>query len=120
MSYHLHLDSRAQGCSELRDPCSQVGAGLSPEGGLFKKVSPFGLRTILYKQGRSQPHIPGWARVPLSSVFPQVLINFLIFPQAVLILGPGYATGGSSRERPFADIPHLNWKPTSRTFDSIV
>ena len=27
-------------------------------------------------QGRSQPHSPGWARVPLSSFFPQILINF--------------------------------------------
>ena len=27
-------------------------------------------------QGRSQPHSPGWARVLLSSFFPQILINF--------------------------------------------
>ena len=27
-------------------------------------------------QGRSQPHSPGWARVPLSSFFPQISINF--------------------------------------------
>ena len=58
-------------------------------------------------QGRIQPHSPGWARVPLSSFFPQILINFLIFPQTLLIFflilalrvgdsptreGPGYAT----------------------------
>ena len=34
-------------------------------------------------QGRSQPHSPGWARVPgkspLSSFFPQILINFSNF-----------------------------------------
>ena len=27
-------------------------------------------------QGRSQPHSPGWARVPLSSFFPQISIIF--------------------------------------------
>ena len=63
-------------------------------------------------QGRSQPHSSGWARVPLSSFFPQVLIDFsLIFPQTLLIFflilalrvgdsptqrGPGYATGDNS------------------------
>ena len=31
------------------------------------------------KQGRSQPHSPGWARVPLSSFFPQISINFFYF-----------------------------------------
>ena len=30
-------------------------------------------------QGRSQLHSPGWARVPLSSFFPQILINFSYF-----------------------------------------
>ena len=58
-------------------------------------------------QGRSQPHCPGWARLPLSTFFPQISINFLIFPQIFLISflilvlrvgesptreGPGYAT----------------------------
>ena len=38
-------------------------------------------------QGRSQPHGSGWARVPLSSFFPQISINFsFIFPQTLLIL----------------------------------
>ena len=32
--------------------------------------------TILCHQGRSQPHSPGWARILLSSVFPQISINF--------------------------------------------
>ena len=31
------------------------------------------------KQGRSQPHSPGWARVPLSSFFPKILIFFPYF-----------------------------------------
>ena len=59
-------------------------------------------------QGRSQPHSPGWARVPLSSFFLKILINFsYFFPQTLLIFflimvlrvgesptreGPGYAT----------------------------
>ena len=30
-------------------------------------------------QGRSQPHSPGWTRVPLSSFFPQILINDFYF-----------------------------------------
>ena len=34
-------------------------------------------RTIISLcHGRSQPHSPGWARVPLSSFFPQISINF--------------------------------------------
>ena len=60
-------------------------------------------------EGRSQPHSPGWARVPLSSFVPQILMNLFypIFPQTLLIFflilvlrvggsptreGPGYAT----------------------------
>ena len=31
---------------------------------------------IINSQGRSQPHSPGWARVPLSSFSPQISINF--------------------------------------------
>ena len=30
-------------------------------------------------QGRSQPHSPGWARVPISSFFPQISIIFSYF-----------------------------------------
>ena len=59
------------------------------------------------RQGRSQPHNLEWERVPLSSLFPQILINFPLFPQMFLIFflilafrvgesptrkGPGYAT----------------------------
>ena len=59
-------------------------------------------------QGRSQPHSPGWAKVPLSSFFLKFWSIFLIFPQTLLIFflilvlrvgesptreGPGYATG---------------------------
>ena len=31
-------------------------------------------------QGGSQPHSPGWARVPLSSFFLKSRLSFLIFP----------------------------------------
>ena len=62
------------------------------------------VKGIYTKQGRSQPHSPGWARVPLSSFFPEIVISFSYFPQTLLIFfliltlrwaireGPGYAT----------------------------
>ena len=37
------------------------------------------LMTHVLTQGRSQPHSPGWARVPLSSFCPQILINLSYF-----------------------------------------
>ena len=58
-------------------------------------------------QGRSQPHSLGWAKIPLSSFLPQILINLSYFSQTYLIFlfilalrvgdspnrkGPGYAT----------------------------
>ena len=58
-------------------------------------------------QGRSQPHSPGWARFPLSSLFLKFWSFFLIFPQTFLLFflilslrvgdsptreDPGYAT----------------------------
>ena len=55
-----------------------------------------------YVQGRSQPHSLGWARVSLSSFFPQILINFSSNftsflphfgpPGGRVREGPGYAT----------------------------
>ena len=36
-------------------------------------------------QGRSQPHSPGWANVPLSSIFPQIFIIFSYFSSNFLI-----------------------------------
>ena len=66
------------------------------------------IKVELHKQDRSQPHSPGWARVPLSSFFPQISINFsyfssnftyFFFPLLALRMGesptrkdPGYAT----------------------------
>ena len=37
---------------------------------------PLNLRPFIRPQGRNQPHSPGWARLPLSSFFPQVSIDF--------------------------------------------
>ena len=39
------------------------------------KVLSF-VKMVHFSQGCSQPHSPGWARVPLSSFFPQISINF--------------------------------------------
>ena len=36
-------------------------------------------RLISVYQGRSQPHRPGWARVPLSLLFPQIVSFFFFF-----------------------------------------
>ena len=36
----------------------------------------FLFQNMARNQGRSQPHSPGWARVPLSSFFRQISINF--------------------------------------------
>ena len=59
-------------------------------------------------QGRSQPHQPGWAKLPLSSFFLKFRSIFPTFPQNFIIFfltlalrvgesptreGPGYATG---------------------------
>ena len=67
------------------------------------------------RQGRSQPHSPGWARVPLSSFFLKFRSIFLIFPQTLLIFflilalrvgksppreGPGYATLSKPPNKP--------------------
>ena len=52
----------------------------------LKLLKNYGLRSWYYtiqyrttRQGRRQPHSPGWARVPLSSFFPQISINFSYF-----------------------------------------
>ena len=45
-------------------------------------------------QGRSQPHSPGWARVPLSSFFPQILINFSYFSSSFTYFLPHFGPPG--------------------------
>ena len=53
---------------------SLLDARLSSASSLFNSLS---FKACL--QGRSQPHSPGWARVPLSSFFPQISIKFFLF-----------------------------------------
>ena len=49
-------------------------------------------------QGRSQPHSPGWAIVPLSSFFLKILINFsYFFPKFYLFSSSFWSSGWASR-----------------------
>ena len=73
-----------------------IGKDFQLDSQVIEEVSEF--------QGRSQPHSPGWARVPLSSFFPQILIHFSYFSSSFSSSfwpsgwatrppeGPGYAT----------------------------
>ena len=73
---------------------------------------------VVSLQGHSQPHSPGWARVPLSSFFLKFL-SIIIFPQIfVLILalrvgdsptqeGPGYATVSLTQQTMSCCMLHL-------------
>ena len=45
-------------------------------------------------QGRSQPHSPGWARVPLSSFFPQISSNFSYFSSNFTYFLPHFCPPG--------------------------
>ena len=57
----------------------------------IRNWSSFNLHQI---QGRSQPHSPGWARVPLSSFFLKFWWIFLIFPQTTYFLPHFGSLGG--------------------------
>ena len=48
---------------------------------------------LRYKQARSQPHSPGWTRVPLSSFFLKFWSIFLILPQNLLIFSSFWFSG---------------------------
>ena len=55
-------------------------------------------------QGRSQPHSSGWARVPLSSFFPQILIDFSYFSSNFTYFLPHFGSLGgrvAHLERPW-------------------
>ena len=60
--------------------------------------------TFLYvTQGRSQPHSPGWdagARVPLSSFFPQISINFSYFSSNFSYFLPHFGPPGGRLAHP--------------------
>ena len=55
-------------------------------------------------QGRSKPHSPRWARVPLSSFFPQISINFsyfiLIFSSNLIHFLPHFGPPGGRVAHP--------------------
>ena len=51
-------------------------------------------------QGRSQPHLPGWARVPLSSFYPQILINFSYFSSNLTYFLPHFGPPGGRVAHP--------------------
>ena len=51
-------------------------------------------------QGRSQPHSPGWARVPLASFFPQILKNFSYFSSNVTYFLPHFGPPGGRLAHP--------------------
>ena len=58
-------------------------------------VTPEELRA---NQGRSQPHSPGWARVPLSSFFLKISINFsYFFLKLYLFSSSFWSSGWASR-----------------------
>ena len=51
-------------------------------------------------QGRSQPHSPGWARVPLSSFFPQISIKFSYFSSNFYSFLPHFGPPGGRVAHP--------------------
>ena len=51
-------------------------------------------------QGRTQPHSPGWARVPLSSFFPQISINFTYFSSNFTCCLPHFGPPGGRLAHP--------------------
>ena len=75
--------------------------------------SKFAVTTLPCYQGRSQPHSPGWARVPLSSFFLKSRLSFLIFPQTFTHFLPHFGPPGKALATPLratianADIESL-------------
>ena len=55
---------------------------------------------VMSAQGRSQPHSPGWARVPLSSFFPQILIIFSYFSSNFSNFLPHFGSPGGRVAHP--------------------
>ena len=72
----------------------------------------------MLEQGRSQPHSPGWARVPLSSFFPQISIKF--FLKLYLFSSSFWPSGWASRPPGKALATPLCWSGGLRgVFSSI-
>ena len=57
-------------------------------------------RSLMGSQGRSQHHSPEWARVPLSSFFPQILINFSYFSSNFTYFLPHFGSPGGRLAHP--------------------
>ena len=58
-----------------------------------------------HHQVRSQPHSPGWARVPLSSFFPQISIIFPYFSSNFTHFLPHFGSpGGKALATPLSTI----------------
>ena len=108
----LHLgpgtgeDAKTQNCNLHLNHLFIEGPCFEP----ISTLSKLGCISVLFdnysRQGRSQPHHPGWAKVPLSSFFLKFRSIFPTFPQTFLIFfltlalrvgdsptreGPGYA-----------------------------
>ena len=111
---------------------------------VFVSFIPTGIRSCtillgLFGQDRSQPHSPGWARVPLSSFSLKFWSIILIFPQTLLIFflilalrvgdsptreGPGDTTVfgllcvvvGNQKK---AAIDCLDWRQKSQTLTTL-
>ena len=54
----------------------------------------------LLSQGRSQAHSPGWARIPLSSFFPQISISFFYFSSNFTYFLPHFGPPGGRVAHP--------------------
>ena len=68
--------------------------------GLFQKLRRHLAKASILRQGRYQPHNPGWARVPLSSLFPQISINFSYFSSNLTYFIPHFGRGGGASYPP--------------------
>ena len=61
-------------------------------------------------QGRSQPHSPRWARVPLSSLFPQISIKFSYFSSNFYSFLPHFGPLGGGVAHPGRPwLRHWKW-----------
>ena len=64
-----------------------------------------------YGQGRSQPQSPGWARVPLSSFFPEISINFSYFSSNFTFFLPHFGPPGGRVAHPGRPwLRHWLWR----------
>ena len=65
-----------------------------------ENICSIALINIHYLQGRSQPHSPGWARLPLSSVLLKGWSIFLIFSSIFSYFLPHFGAPGGQVAHP--------------------